>query len=265
MLFAKFRFFRHTKEIRLTPEEKAASNTALFAYMKEHPVREGQVIRPLWQRSTFLHPVPVALLILLLLGGGTAYAAEGSLPDEALYPIKIHVNEAIREKLALSPTAKAKWDARVTERRLEEAEKLVSTGKLTANTKTRVLRGIEHQTQRAKQRIEFLKHAGSTSTAEEVNVHLEATLRSHAHLFESVTEKRREEQEKRLEERQPQPERFRTNTSSTRDVERIPALTQKTSTPSPTLRERDTEQDAAWHIDEASSDREHIRRTHSKK
>lgn len=247
MLFAKFRFFRHTKEIRLTPEEKAASNTALFAYMKEHPVREGQVIRPLWQRSTFLHPVPVALLILLLLGGGTAYAAEGSLPDEALYPIKIHVNEAIREKLALSPTAKAKWDARVTERRLEEAEKLISAGKLTANTKTRVLRGIEHQTQRAKQRIEFLKHAGSTSTAEEVNTHLEATLRFHAHVFEPPSEKRREEEEKHEE-----------------DTEHTPSSSHKILPSSHDLQEHETEQDAPSPIDEPSAHREHIRRSHSK-
>jgi len=57
-------------------------------------------------------------------GGGVSYAAEGAVPGDALYPIKVGINEEVRDIVALTPEAKADWESRLVERRLEEAEKL---------------------------------------------------------------------------------------------------------------------------------------------
>lgn len=55
------------------------------------PVRPGHFI------SMRLFPMPVFVLLLaVLMGRGTAFAAEGALPGEPLYPIKIYVNEEVR-------------------------------------------------------------------------------------------------------------------------------------------------------------------------
>ena len=50
--------------------------------------------------------------VLVIIGGGSAYAAEGTVPGDLLYSIKRGVNEPLRQALALSAQAKAHGDAR---------------------------------------------------------------------------------------------------------------------------------------------------------
>jgi cytochrome b involved in lipid metabolism len=79
--------------------------------------------------------MPIALLIAMLLSGSVSYAAEGSLPGDTLYPIKIHVNENVKGALALSAEAKAEHEASLAEERLTEAEELARTERLSTSTR----------------------------------------------------------------------------------------------------------------------------------
>ncbi len=60
-------------------------------------------------------------------GGVLTYAAEGALPGDVLYPVKLSVNESVIELLQRTPQKKAQWAARRQERRLTEARRLVET------------------------------------------------------------------------------------------------------------------------------------------
>lgn len=69
-----------------------------------------------------------AILLLLLIGGGsTVFAAQSSLPGDNLYPIKTASEEAL---LTLSPSSlKGKVALIVSDRRAEEIKKLNEEGK----------------------------------------------------------------------------------------------------------------------------------------
>ncbi|MDB5259091.1 MAG: hypothetical protein JWO73_299 [Candidatus Taylorbacteria bacterium] len=73
-----------------------------------------------------------AMVALLFVAGsvGTSYAAERAVPGDALYPVKIHVNESLRGVLSIKKEAKIEWEAEKAERRLAEARVLASQGRL---------------------------------------------------------------------------------------------------------------------------------------
>ncbi|MFA5877022.1 MAG: DUF5667 domain-containing protein [Candidatus Paceibacterota bacterium] len=77
--------------------------------------------------------IPIAIVLGLLLSGTASYAAEGSMPGDLLYPVKVSVNEKVGGALALSPESKAKLQAKLAERRLLEATNLAAEDKLTAD------------------------------------------------------------------------------------------------------------------------------------
>ncbi|MDD4859752.1 MAG: DUF5667 domain-containing protein [Dehalococcoidales bacterium] len=68
-----------------------------------------------------------ALIVVLLGGGGTVAAASNSLPDEALYPVKL-ASEQVR--LVLTPTAmgKAGLYVKLTDERVAEIAKMAERG-----------------------------------------------------------------------------------------------------------------------------------------
>lgn len=74
----------------------------------------------------------MAVLLLVVISSGTAYAAHGSLPGGVLYPVKISVLEPMTVALARSPAAKAEANASIAATRVEEAQTLAAHGALTA-------------------------------------------------------------------------------------------------------------------------------------
>ena len=72
--------------------------------------------------------------MVVLASGGVAYAAEGTLPGDTLYPVKVSVLEPIRTALTFSPTAQIQWHITLAERRISEATALANEGKLSSTT-----------------------------------------------------------------------------------------------------------------------------------
>ncbi|TAK58837.1 hypothetical protein EPO14_03355 [Patescibacteria group bacterium] len=92
--------------------------------------------------------IPIAIILGLLLSGTASYAAEGAMPGDLLYPVKVGVNEKVVSTLAVSAESKATLEAKFAERRLVEATNLAVDNKLTAHI-------------RAKLSDDFAKHADS--------------------------------------------------------------------------------------------------------
>ncbi|MDO8468642.1 MAG: hypothetical protein Q7S29_02685 [Candidatus Peribacter sp.] len=109
--------------LQLTDYEKAIGRARLLSFMRANPIEE----RTFSLARMLFRPFTAALssaMALLLIGGGMAYAAEGSLPGDMLYPIKVHVMEPVISGLALTPARRTQWGIRTIERRLEEADAL---------------------------------------------------------------------------------------------------------------------------------------------
>jgi hypothetical protein len=118
-------------QLRMTPEEKAAMRAQIFGLSGQgapstvHVTRSPYVFAsPVWVRAF------AAVLLVVFVGGGTASAAQGSLPGDLLYPVKVSINEKVESALAPDIAAKAEVQAKLAERRVEEAEALASQGRL---------------------------------------------------------------------------------------------------------------------------------------
>jgi len=87
--------------------------------------RERRVFSWLPQWATV---VATVLIVLLMGGGGTVAAANDSMPDEPLYPVKLST-EAVR--LAFTPSAmgKAEMYAQLADERIKEITAMVAKGK----------------------------------------------------------------------------------------------------------------------------------------
>lgn len=133
-------FEKNAHKVRLTADEKSAMRGELLRYIEMHPAKSTPNTNRGFSKARQSIPspfsigslrsrktLPVFAIAALLMGGSTSFAAEGSLPGDILYPVKIHVNEAFRGAVAVSPKAKADWEVRLVERRLEEIEKLATT------------------------------------------------------------------------------------------------------------------------------------------
>lgn len=135
---------RAAREITLTDGEREKMRFVLSEYAAMKPVREP-LTRPREARGVFLNallayarrPAGIAMAAVLILAassGGIAYAAEGALPGDALYPIKTAVVEPLRVALAMSPEAKAALQMSFAEHRVDEAATLASEGRLSTST-----------------------------------------------------------------------------------------------------------------------------------
>jgi hypothetical protein len=137
--------------VRLTMQEKATLRARLSERMMLNPA--SPVLRSPYHFFVFNRAVlqrtfaAVVFFVFVLGSGGTSYAAQGALPGDVLYAIKIHVNELVETKLATTQVAKAEVQAVLAERRVEEAQTLASRGMLTEVAATELqIRFDEHAT-----------------------------------------------------------------------------------------------------------------------
>jgi hypothetical protein len=119
-------FFKKAKDIKLDKSEKKAVRDNLILFMRKNPAHFGVEVQKLnySNRSSFHKPMAAAFAAALLIVGGVSVAAEGSLPGDVLYPVKVSINERVVDLAAVSEKADVRWETKVAERRLDEVKKL---------------------------------------------------------------------------------------------------------------------------------------------
>lgn len=135
-----------------------------------------------WSHPLFgLRPLALGLAVLVIVAGGigTSFAAERSLPGDALYPIKIKINEKIRGMLAASTQAKAKWQEEVLVRRLNEADTLHAEGRLNVDRKQSLQKDIEDSSRQLDHYVTTLSAEGDNKTAAAVAEEASSTIQTH--------------------------------------------------------------------------------------
>ena len=106
-------------------------------------------------------------------------AAEGTLPGDTLYPVKVYVNERVAGSFSVSSKSKVKWEATLIERRLEEAEELLARGRLSAQAEGELAHRVDASATKANKHIMELHSSGETESAGEVSADLESFLGAH--------------------------------------------------------------------------------------
>ncbi len=140
-------FINSIKRIALTNDEREKARRRLLEFMEFRPIREsasspreiyaGRVIPTSIFNQFMLKPIPIMLIAGLLLSGGVAFGAQDTLPGDALYPIKI-AGESIHANLMVSSETGTRYEADLAGKRLLEAEKLASQGKLKADAQATI-------------------------------------------------------------------------------------------------------------------------------
>ena len=192
----------------LSQKEKQNTRENLQLFMEKHPVRNSGGARLLLQArsklSAFadmlmtkqlnvkLQPMTILLMIALLVSGGASMAAEQSLPGDALYPIKVGVNEEVRGWATISDESKAKWDTRRAERRLEETEKLASEGRLNAEARAEVKTNFESHAEDFEKRVGKIEAKKKIKASLEARSNFEAALNAHERVLTQIFEDAKE-------------------------------------------------------------------------
>lgn len=128
--------FHVLKQLTLDPERKARMRADLSAYADLHAMPEAvdvpaaSAFSGLLSRTRRFYAGALAALLMVLGGTQASLAAEGALPGDILYPIKVAVNEPLALTLSFAPERKAELSAEFAARRLDEATRLSATGKL---------------------------------------------------------------------------------------------------------------------------------------
>ncbi|MBP9669541.1 MAG: hypothetical protein KBE09_04615 [Candidatus Pacebacteria bacterium] len=131
------------KSVSLSAREKLHTREVLEEFMAFRPVRVPTV-SPVSGHYFYFHPMPmIALLLLVVMTTSTAAAAEGALPGDLLYPIKVHVTEEVRAAVAVQPSAKAAWAIERAERRLDEAAQLNTENRLDDDVREELALAVE--------------------------------------------------------------------------------------------------------------------------
>jgi hypothetical protein len=186
-------FIKTARGISLSSQEKAVIKRSLLHYIKEHPMADVRPTLSFWanpfSRLSYASAFVVVLIIGVLAGGGAGLAAEKALPGDILYPVKVNVNEEVRTWFLASDEAKANWEIERSERRLQEAEQLASTGSLTAKNRAIVESNFTAQSQRVKDRIEKFENKQNFNSAAEISSNFETSLSAHEQVLSSLLDK----------------------------------------------------------------------------
>lgn len=145
----------------------------LLSFVEKHP--------PKFKIPAHLFMSPAyAALCIAFLTSAAAYAAELSLPQTLLYPLKTEVLEPIRYRLlAFTPADSARVEQALVERRLEEAHTLAKRGSLTPAIARTLSSQVSDNTQRAERSIQSVTKGGNLGEALTLGSSMESTLSVH--------------------------------------------------------------------------------------
>lgn len=196
----------NAKNIELGVSEKENIKTALFSHI-ESTRPKGEIF---WRRreaksdklSWIFRFVPLkpnltkqlasALVIVMFFSAGITFASEKALPGDFLYLVKTGINERVIELTKLNPQAKVKWNTRVAERRLEEAEKLAGKNKLGQEARAKIESNFEKHAERIRERINRFETEKNLETASDISSNFEITLRVHEKILDRISEEKTE-------------------------------------------------------------------------
>lgn len=185
-------FIKRAKAIKLSNEERSLLRSKISEFIAFTPIRgELPVIREknylsVFAVKHFIKATSLVLIFAVIVGGtGVSYAASSALPGDALYSIKININEGIEASLATTPEAKAVVQSNKVKRRLNEAQTLAKENKLSVDNQKIVIAKIEQHIDDLSKQIDILKENGDVTAILETTAKLTPVLEAHRDILKN--------------------------------------------------------------------------------
>jgi len=175
------------QEAKLSVDDKALMRERLVSYMEHKPIRReavtaASVSQRSWGFGFFrTHHLTGALLIALVATSstfGVSSAADGALPGDLLYPVKINVNEGIKTALLDTQEERISWERERAELRLKEASQLAAEGRLDSKNQEKVATLFAQHTEAVVKEVQEVEKDDPVLAAE-VSTEFEAALDTH--------------------------------------------------------------------------------------
>ncbi len=189
------------KQVSLSKDEKVLMREKISKYIDSTPLPSPFVMKEKVGRLSEYNNIklfnlftlkqtyimPIVLFILLSLGAGTSVAAQGSLPGDVLYPIKIHLNENIEGFATISSKGDAEVALKQAIRRLEEAESLEARGSLSEERALEIRGNFSREVESMNKRLAKIAEKGDSKSRDEVNDRFEKEIDDHFRTFIIIT------------------------------------------------------------------------------
>lgn len=183
-------FIKRARANKLSENEKDVLRSKILEFISFNPIRgKAPILRDrnyisIFEVRYFMKAASLALIcVLVVAGSGVSYAAAKALPGEALYSVKININENIEETFATTPKAKLAIQSEHIQRRLDEAQKLRKEQKLSPETQKIVVAKIGEHTALAVESMDALKEQGDVATVLETTAKLTPVLEANRDLL----------------------------------------------------------------------------------
>jgi len=137
------------QKISLNRDEKSSIRNILISYSRKSPYGAFFSFSLIRNKKVL---ILASVIALLLMGGGTSYAAQRALPGDILYPIKINVNEKIADLMAVTKEAKVKLNKKIIKTRLGEMDKLISIGKFDKKKEVKIEKDLKNALEKSEKR-----------------------------------------------------------------------------------------------------------------
>ncbi|MFA5778391.1 MAG: hypothetical protein WC870_02825 [Candidatus Paceibacterota bacterium] len=187
------------KNIKLSENEKAEMRASLFAnfaslekeeYQNETGFRNTRLYYFMTGGYRYKFAPAFMIILIVILTGGTSTFAEKAIPGNFLYVAKILINEPIIEALSLSEEKKVEWQGKLVERRLEEAQKLVSRNSLDENTRIFLEDKIKNQIDEfSVSANELALQKNESTNSSDLNIRLQASLKAYRNVLTTLSDK----------------------------------------------------------------------------
>ncbi|MEK7590681.1 MAG: hypothetical protein AAB489_00535 [Patescibacteria group bacterium] len=172
-------FIEAAKEVRLSAPEKQESLQSVLksgAPPAEPSEGAGFLGRITLPEPHFAPIFASVLLMAIVAGVATGVAAEDALPGDFLYAIKVVIHEPLIAGTAFSEARRARIEATLAARRLEEAEELALRSRLDIRIAEDLSRGLLSHAGRFRQSIVALREGGQVEEAETLDSEWTATI-----------------------------------------------------------------------------------------
>ena len=132
--------------------------------------------------------IPFIIALVIAITGGTATVAERSIPGDFLYGVKVHINEPVAGVFAFTKEEKTEWQERIVERRLDEAQKLISNNNLDEATRVNLENQINNKITEFNTNVNELSlQNNEATTSSDLNIRLQASLNAYKSVLENLS------------------------------------------------------------------------------
>jgi hypothetical protein len=160
-------FKKKADNIYLSMSEKTDLRERVVSYMEYHPLpnttkkvsgavfNDEMPFKMVKVNTWKFFKLSAALVVILAVS--VSYLAEKAVPGDALYAVKVGINEEMRSTLARGSYEKVVWETERLNRRISEARLLADEGRLTVEVEEQVADAVRVHSENARKEIENLK------------------------------------------------------------------------------------------------------------